>query len=184
MKNLMKKIILLAANCSLLVSVFGCGYTTRSLISNKFRTIYITPFVNKIDITRDTDVANRYKINRPMLETEITKSAVNKFLFDGNLKPVKQENADLTLKGELVEFRRDPLRYTDNDDVEEYRLNLVVNIKLWDNKEDKLVWEENGFTGDTTYFVSGSQAKSENTAINDAVADLSRRIVERAVEQW
>ncbi|TBR17643.1 hypothetical protein EPO66_02370 [bacterium] len=166
----------------------GCGYTTRSMISNKYRTIYITPFVNKIDITRDTDVANRYKINRPMIETDITKSVVNKYLFDGNLKPIKQEDADLTLKGEVVEFRRDPLRYTDNDDIEEYRLNLVVNIQLWDNKENKLLWEENGFTGDTTYYTSfhavASEVKTESVAVNDAITDLSRRIVERSVEQW
>ncbi len=179
---------LMALGVIFAVILGGCGYTTRSMISTKYRTIYITPFVNKIDITRDTDVANRYKINRPMIETDITKSVVNKYLFDGNLKPVKQENADVTLKGEVVEFRKDPLRYTDNDDVEEYRLNLVVNIQLWDNKENKLIWEENGFTGDMTYYTSfhsvASERKDESVAVNDAITDLSRRIVERSVEQW
>jgi len=168
--------------CSLLLS--ACGYTTRSMIRDKFRTIHIKPFVNKIDITRETDTATRYKVYKPMLETDITKSVINKFLFDGNVRPVAEDSADLILKGELVEFRRDPLRYTDNDDVEEYRINLVVNLSLWDKKENKLVWEEKNFTGDATYFVSGSQAKSEDVAINDAISDLSRRIVERVVEQW
>lgn len=162
----------------------GCGYTTRSMITNQYRTIYITPFINKIDITSDTDVASKYKVYRPMLETEITKSVVNKFLTNGNLRPSSSDSADLSLKGELVEFRRDPLRYTSSDEVEEYRLNLVVNISLWDKKEEKMLWEENGFTGDTTYFTIGSALKSEDTAIKDAVSDLSRRIVERAVEQW
>jgi hypothetical protein len=68
--------------------------------------------------------------------------------------------------------------------VEEYRLNLVVNLKLWDNKENKLVWQENRFTGETTYFTMGPQAKSEDSAMNDALTDLARRIVERTVEQW
>ncbi len=119
-----------------------------------------------------------------MLETDITRSVINKFLFDGNVRPVAEDSADLILKGELVEFRRDPLRYTDNDEVEEYRINLIANLSLWDRKEDKLVWEEKNFTGDAIYFVSGSQAKSEELAINDALDDLSRRIVERVVEQW
>jgi len=66
----------------------------------------------------------------------------------------------LILKGELVEFRKDPLRYNENNDVEEYRINLVVNISLRDSKEDKLLWEENNFTGDFTYFTTGSQAKN------------------------
>ncbi len=162
----------------------GCGYTTRSMIASKYRTIYIVPFMNKIDITKETDTGYKYKIYRPMLETDITKSVINKYLFDGNLRPVKEESADLILKGGLVEFRRDALRYADDDTVQEYRLNLVVNISLWDRKEDKLVWEEKNFTGDSTYFTTGSSAKSEDTAISDAISDLSRRIIERTVEQW
>lgn len=172
----------------LVIGLAGCGYTTRSMISNKYRTIYIQPFINKIDITQETDVAAKYKIYRPGLETDITKSVVNKFLLDGNLKPANLESADLTLKSELVEFRKDPLRYSDSDEVEEYRVNLVVNISLWNNKENRLVWEENNFTGDTTYFTNfatgGAVIKSEAQAINDAIGDLVRRIVERVVEEW
>jgi len=40
------------------------------------------------------------------------------------------------------------------------------------------------FTGNTSYFTTGTQAKSEATAVNDALTDLARRIVERTVEQW
>jgi len=122
-----------------------------------------------------------------MLESDVTKKVTNKFLFDGNLKPVKEENADLILKGELVGFRRDPLRYTDSDEVEEYRINIQVNLSLWDTKENQLVWQENNFTGDFTYFTSFSTAgtpRSEDAAVNDALDDLARRIVERTVEQW
>lgn len=187
-RSLQKKNILLGIACYLLlVALGGCGYTARSMISNKFKTIYIVPFVNKIDITKEAYTASKYKLYKPTLETDITKSVTNRFLFDGNLRPVKEGSADLILRGELIEFRRDPLRYTDNDEVEEYRINLVVNISLWDKKEDKLVWEENGFTGDSTYFTSfttAGVAKSDDAAVNDAITDLARRIVERTVEQW
>lgn len=179
-----KKAVLLVTSYLLLVTITGCGYTTRSMISTKFRTIYVTPFVNKVDITNEIYTSTKYRIYRPTLETDITKVVTNKFLFDGNLKPVKEGGADLILKGELIEFRKDPLRYDNSDNVTEYRINLVVNISLWDKKEDKLVWQENGFTGDTSYFTTGTQAKSEDAAINDALTDLARRIVERTVEQW
>jgi hypothetical protein len=154
------------------------------MIGSQFRAIYVHPFVNKVDITNETYQANRYRIYRPTLETDITQSVINKFLFDGNLRPVKEDAADLVLKGELVEFRRDPLSYSDSDTVTEYRLNIVVNISLWDKKENKLVWSENNFTGDSSYFTTGSNAKSEDTAVTDAITDLARRIVERTVEQW
>ncbi len=122
-----------------------------------------------------------------MLESDVTRAVINKYLFDGNLRPVKSENADLILKGELTEFRRDPLRYTNNDEVEEYRINIRVNLNLWNTKENILVWQENNFTGDFTYFTSFSKAgipKSDDQAVTDAVADLARRIVERTVEEW
>lgn len=181
----MKKILLIIFICSLTLSgILGCGYTTRSMLSDEYRTIYITPFTNSMDITKDTDTGNRYKITRPFLETDVTRAVSNKYLFDGNLKPVKSENADLILKGELVDFRKDPLRYDDNNNVSEYRINVLVNLSLWDKKNAKLLWQETNFTGYNDYFVSGSQAKSESQAINDAMTDLARRVVERTVEQW
>jgi hypothetical protein len=178
------KAVLLVTSYLLLVTITGCGYTTRSMISNDFRTIYVTPFLNKVDITNETYTSTKYRVYRPGLETDITSSVTNKFLFDGNLKPVKEESADLILKGELIDFRRDPVRYDTNDNVEEYRINLVVNISLWNRKENKLVWQENSFTGYDSYFTSGPQAKSEDVSVNNALEDLARRIVERAVEQW
>ena len=51
-------------------------------------------------------------------------------------------------------------------------------------KRDKLVWEENSFTGDTTYYTAGTASISEAVAVNNALTDIARRVVERAVEQW
>ncbi len=162
----------------------SCGYTTRSMINSSYKTIYIAPFVNKVDITGEFDSTSGYKVYRPMLESDITRTLTRRFLMDGNLKPVDRENADLVLKGELVEFRRDPLRYNTDNEVDEYRMNLLVNISLWEPGADKPLWEERNFTGDTTYFVQGAARKSEDAAVNDALLDLARRIVERTVEQW
>jgi hypothetical protein len=186
MKNRLslKMFLLLFAIGYLPFASAGCGYTTRSMITNKYRTIYVTPFLNKVNITNEVNSGSKYRIYRPTIESDITNYVNNRYLFDGNLRPAEEGLADLILKGEVVEFRKDPLRYDDSDNVSEYRINLVVNISLWDRQESKLLWQENNFTGDTTYFTSGAQAKSEDTAVVDALNDLSRRIVERTVEQW
>ncbi len=165
--------------------VGGCGYTTRSMMDPSIKTIYVKPFENKIEFGSLDNVYSKLKTYYPHLETDITNAVVDRFLFDGNLKIVKQEDADVILKGELVDYRRDVLRYTeDEENVEEYRLNIVVNISLWNTKENKLLWQENNFTGETTYFISGSKAKSEAAAIKDGITDLATRIVERAIENW
>lgn len=178
------QIFLFSVLCFLSSVTAGCGYTTRSMFATHYKTIYVTPFVNKVDITNPTDAENKYRLYRPMIETDITRAVNNRYLFDGNLKPLKEGTADLILKGEVVDFRKDPLRYDEGDNVSEYRINLVVNISLWERAEDKLLWTENNFTGDTTYFATGNQAISEGTAVTNALNDLSRRIVERTVEQW
>ena len=187
MKNKIRTYFSLTIIFYLLAAVLsGCGYTTRSMLSGKYRTIYITPFLNKVDVTQESYSANKYRIYRPMLETDITRRVVNKYLFDGNLKPQREEQADLVLKGELVEYRKDPLSYTaDNNDVTEYRINIYVNLSLWDTKENKLLWQENNFNGNYSYFTSFATGNViEDTAVNNAVEDLARRIVERTVEQW
>ncbi|PIQ88118.1 MAG: hypothetical protein COV73_00555 [Candidatus Omnitrophica bacterium CG11_big_fil_rev_8_21_14_0_20_43_6] len=182
--------LFLAAACFLLAAAqAGCGYTTRSMLYGNYNSIYVAPFLNKVDITEESFSANKYRIYRPMLETDITKKVINWYFFDGNLKPVKEADADLVLKGELIEYRKDPLSYTaSTEDVSEYRINIYVNLSLWDAKENKLLWQENSFNGNYSYFTefanNTSVKVSEATAVNNAVADLARRIVERTVEQW
>jgi outer membrane lipopolysaccharide assembly protein LptE/RlpB len=167
----------------------GCGYTTRSSVSTKYKSIYIPPFLNKIEIANEADNASKYRLYRPRLESDVTKGVSNRFLFDGNIRPVKSEAADLTLKGEVVDYRRDALRYDDNNEVAEYRINVSVNLKLWDNQKNEQVWEERGFTGIADYFPTTTTllnvtTKTDEQATNDAITDLGRRIVERCVEEW
>ena len=38
--------------------------------------------------------------------------------------------------------------------------------------------------GDATYFITGTQAKTEKAALDLAIADLARRVLERLVENW
>lgn len=162
----------------------GCGYTTRSLIADKYRTIYVPPFTNKIDVTGET-TANNYRLYRPLLETDISSAVVQKFLTDGNLKPVdSREKADLVLEGSLVGFSKDALSYRSGDEVNEYRVNITVSLRMTDTSPGTLLWEEPSFTGYATYFLTGTQASSESAAITNAIKDLSRRVVERTVDQW
>ncbi len=165
--------------CCAAIVLNGCGYSTRSLLPRNLKTIYIAPFKNNITYSTESN-HNTYF---PLLETKIQNAVADRFLFDGNLRVAESGNADLTLKGELISYQRDALRYTDNNDVQEYRIQIAVLLKLY-NASGDIVWQEPNFVGDTTYFVTGSLAKSEDTAVQDAVTDLAKRIVERTIEDW
>ncbi len=175
MKNLC-----LAAVFFMLSFLAGCGYSTHAAFVGNYRTIHIEPFKNKnaygTEIHRNTYI--------PLLEVKITNAVADRFLFDGVLKVNKKDTADLALKGELIKYERSPLRYDDNQEVQEYRITITVSLTLWDTAKEAAVWSEPNFSGDTSYFTTGALAKSESTAIDDAINDLARRIVERTVENW
>lgn len=157
----------------------GCGYSTGSLLPSKYRTINIEPFKNKVSFAqshRSTYV--------PLLEVKVRDAVANRFLFDGHLRIGDAQTADLILKGELVGLERQELRITENEDVQEFRVNIIMDLTLWDPVDQKEVWHEPSFAGEATYFVSGPLAKSESAAIAEALDDLARRIVERTLEDW
>jgi len=167
-----------------LLMLVGCGYSATRLLPANYQVIYIAPFQNNIPITDEISESSPFQSNLPRLEEDVTQGVINRFLFDGNLRvTTHSEEADLLLEGKLYDFYRQALRQRDDDSVDEYRLNLVAEITLKDRKGE-LVWEIPNLTGDTTYFLVGSLATSEITAIDDMIEDFSRRVVERVIEYW
>ena len=164
----------------------GCGYTARPGLPAHLKTVYIKPFANKIDVTQLTTGNEQFPIYRHRLEVDLTNAILDRFQFTGLMRPAGPERADARLEGELVAFRREALRYDASQNVEEWRLNLVVNVWFYDQstEPDTLMWDEEGLTGDTTYFARGSNTETEATALDRAITDLARRIVEQTVESW
>jgi outer membrane lipopolysaccharide assembly protein LptE/RlpB len=164
--------------------ISGCGYTTQSLLPSNLKTIYIDNFVNKINVTAESSDARMYRGYRPGMEIDVTRVIRDKYVFDGNLKVAPEQEANLILKGELVDFRNEALRYNRNDNIEEYRVRMVVNLQLINAKDGTVRWKESNFAGESLYNTPGSLAKNETDAIAEAEADLARRVVERTIEEW
>ena len=172
---------LFAVGCLLLP---GCGYTTRPGLASYLRTVYVKPFTNTIDLTQLTNDYQHFPIYRPGMESDVTNAVIRRFQFTGLMRIASPDKADSRLEGELVEFRRDALRYDASQNVEEWRLNVVVNVRFYDAHLGQVAWEESRLTGDATYFPTGANAESEASALDRAVQDLARRAVERTVENW
>ena len=180
MENI-KKTFLFLAVIALAGSGLHCGYSTHSGMPSGYRTIHVEPFKNKINYTDE----NRRNVYFPLMEVTARNAIVKRITFDGNLRIKKEPSqADVILKGNLVGYERQPLRYDENDNVIEYRIQVIVDLVLWDVKQDVQVWEEKGFVGETTYFQTGVNAMSEAGALDKAMEDLGRRVVERTVENW
>jgi hypothetical protein len=167
-----------------LIASSGCGYTTRSVMAVDNPSLHVQNFANKIDVTRETSDENTYYAYKPAMESDITRNVIERFIFDGNYRIESPEDAAYLLKGDLVEFRREPLGYDANDNITEYRLSVAVDMELRDLETNELLWQESHFAGESTYRTGGEFSKDESTALDEAILDLARRIVERTVENW
>jgi hypothetical protein len=167
--------------CMLLVlTIAGCGYTTGSLLPGNYKKIAIQPFENKVNFVDE----NNQGLYVPQLESNVRTAIIDKFLFDGNLHIADPYKADLVLSGDLIGISQDELRQDVNLNVQEYRIRIIVSLALTDTATGKVLWKEPSFTGETTYFLTGSQATSQSAAIDAALTDLATRVVERTVENW
>jgi len=164
----------------LALSLAGCGYTTGSLLPPNYKKIAILPFENKVNYVNESSL-NTYV---PLLESNVRTAVIDRFLFDGHLHIADADKADLLLSGDLIGFAQDDLRQDVNQNVQEYRARVIVSLTLTDAATGKILWKEPSFTGETTYFLTGPQSKSQSAAIQDALTDLATRIVERTIENW
>ncbi len=167
--------------CILLVlSIAGCGYTTGSLLPSKYRKIAVMPFGNKVGFVNE----NIQGVYVPQLETNVRTAIIDRFLYDGSLRIADPDKADLVLNGDLISFQQNVLRQDVNLNVQEYQLRVTVSLTLTDAATGKVLWTEPSFSGETTYFLTGSGATSQSAAIDNAMTDLATRVVERTVQSW
>jgi hypothetical protein len=178
--NKFRKILLVLSLLALPGFALGCGYSARSALPANLRTIHVEPIKNKINYTDE----NRRNVYFPLMEVNARNAIIDRVLFDGNLRLTEPDMAAMILKGDLVGYERQPIRYDVNEQVEEYRVYVVVNLELLDAKDNLPIWKEPGFTGEATYTVIGANASNEAAALAEAMTDLGRRVVERIVENW
>ncbi|MBD3245391.1 MAG: hypothetical protein GF333_00065 [Candidatus Omnitrophica bacterium] len=174
----MKKVILLIISAAWL---FGCGYTTRGFMFEEER-IVVAPVKNELQIATGQRSYSEYTTYPILIEKELTNEMVRQFNQDGHLTVVSRKENALLLNTRLLDYRKSALRYTESDEVREQRLRLVAQITLLNSAGEEL--QQQRIVGETTFFLSGPNSKSESAARDELVTDTARRIVEAVVESW
>jgi hypothetical protein len=167
----------------LIVTVGGCGYTTKSQLPDFLKLIHVAPVKNGVDLSSEISDKTPFRVYRPGLEVELTNAIINRFIFDGQLKVTGSEKADAVVEATLSDYRRDALRYNEGDEIQEYRLSVVLDVIVTQKVGQKVLWRDR-VTGDTTFFLSGARSISEDQAATRAVEDAARRVVEKTIEYW
>jgi hypothetical protein len=175
---MMKKIGLWGIGFLVMAIVLGgCGYTRKTVLPRNIKTIYVETVKNKLDMERV------YAYHQG-LEMDITNAVIRRFQQDGTVKVAREQTADAILKTDLLAFEQEGLRYDQLEGVKEYRLFVVVKLRLVDAKTGDLIWEEPNFTGDNEYYVSTVTSLAQEKAATEVVDKLAANIVDRVVQDW
>ena len=166
-----------AVGCGLLSVVPGCGYTQKTTLPQDMKTIYVETVKNKIPIERVYAYV-------PGLEMMTTNAIIRRLERDGNLRVVTKDKADAILQADLISFDQEGVRFSSLERAEEYRLFVVLAMRLVDAKTGRVIWEEANFSGDSEYFVSSVKSVAREEAAQRAVDRLARNVVDRIVEDW
>lgn len=174
MKNL-RSIGILGLVCAMLLS--GCGYTRKTVLPRNIKTIYVETVKNKL-------MAEDIYAYQQGLEMDITNAVIRRLQQDGTIKVAERQDADAILKTDLLALEQEGLRFDQLEEVKEYRLFIVVRLRLVDAKTGDLIWEEPNFTGDNEYYVTPVTSIGDQKASVDVVTRLAYNIVDRIAEDW
>jgi len=165
----MKKLFLLIILAVVLnIFVVGCGYRLGSLLPPDLKTIAVPMFINKTI--------------EPELETFVTNGIIDELIADGTLEVTEEENADTILLGEIIDYNKEPIRFTEDEVTREYRLIIAVRLVFKDQRHDEIMWKATRVEGESTFFIESSLHEAELEALPDAILDLSHDVVEKVVE--
>lgn len=173
----MKKLCSIALLSLFTVFLTSCGYTQKTVLPRDIKTIYVETVKNKIPVQ---DIY----VYVPGLEMDITNAVIRRMQIDGNLKVVERDEADAILEMDLVRFEQEGLRFTSLESVAEYRMYVVLDMRLIHASTGEEMWHEPSFSGDEEYFVSDIRTISQQEASVGAVDRLAVNVVDRIVEDW
>jgi|APFre7841882630_1041343.scaffolds.fasta_scaffold13407_1 outer membrane lipopolysaccharide assembly protein LptE/RlpB len=162
---------------ALLPVLTSCGYRftpVGGVVPEGMKTIAVPVFINGT--------------NEPFVDTELTQAVVDEFLFDGRLKVVSLERADIVLRGKIIKFDLTALSYTADSHVQQYMVNISVNASVEDAKSKKILWREEGLS---SVFVSSYPVAlgditatkiAKESAVIKACRDIAATLRSRVLE--
>ncbi len=158
---------------SLLILLAGCGYSLSSRTNPHITSIAIPIFENK---TLEKGIEER-----------LAEGLTDAFLADKKLRVVKEKDADSVILGTIDRYVRTPFSYDKDQNVQEYKVEMMLRVVYEDRKKNRVVWEEKSLNAWGTYSVSGglpAGVEEERAAQERAIKKAADDILIKTVQGW
>ena len=117
----------------------------------------------------------------------ITSEVIDVLQENRALTLTQERNADSVLLGKIVDYRRSVYSYNSNEEIQEYKVEIILSVEYEDRKKRKTLWKEERMLGWATYFVvsaPGQEIEEEEDAQIRAAQKLAEDIKTKTVEGW
>lgn len=153
-----------------LLAVFllsGCEYDLQYPLPSLTSKIAIPIFVNKTF--------------QEGLEEILTQEVIDNFLLKTRFDVVKEEEADIILKGEILWYLKEPLGEIITGE-REYRIKIETLVSLVSKKTGEVFWEEE--VDETTIYSIFGSIQTEEETIRQTCRKIADDLVNLALEGW
>ena len=161
--------LLLAAGCCLLV---GCGVYSASSgrVDESLKRVAVEYLENR---TAEAD-----------LGVTVSEGIIDAIQEDNTLKVVSSDAADSIIDGAVTGYRLRRMAVSAELQVEEYQVQMVVELTFRVKATGDAIFEKKRFTGTGNYYLDDPNSSSELTAREDAIAEIVRDVLAQVVEDW
>ena len=127
------------------------------------------------------------RTNRGDLATALADSLTEAFLDNQTLKVVAEKDADSVVEAVILEYRREPFTFDTQENVQTYRVEIVLEARFVDVRKNKVIWENKRLSQWDTYnfaSVGGQPAETEEIGIGRVVTKLTDDVINRTLQAW
>ena len=151
---------------TLIMLSMSCGYGFRGSLPEYIQSVKVIPF--------------RSRVAQYGLEQDMTSRVIEMIVRDGRLA-VAIENEDSEIEGTVASYSKTPYSYTSAEVVEEYKLEIRIEISFID-----LVHETDiiGNESVTTWLVYDPDSETEIDARNRLLEESAEDVVRRCLSGW
>ena len=111
---------------------------------------------------------------------DLTSGVIEGFVADNTLKVISRSKADAVLEGIILSYDRSAYTYDENDQVQEYKVNITAKVRL-SKSDGSPVWEEESLTG---YGIYSADDETEEEGKSRSIEKIAEDIVNRTVKDW
>lgn len=121
----------------------------------------------------------------PRIEVLVTGTVIKQFQQDGTFRIANEDNADATLKGEIVAVGRSPARSVRGNVLATTEFNLSVRVRYTlVGRDGKTIAGPSEAAGWTSFFVGSDVSTDERQALPLAAEQLAVQLVSQLSEGW